>query len=257
MSADSVFRIVSLVPSITETLCDLGLQSSVVGCTSFCVHPKSLRHTAVSVGGTKDANYEKIMSLAPSHVLADVEENDGKLLEKLQKASVEVIVYFPVEVSDALDLVVDIAKRFGRNDEGNAWHTTACRELENCKMHTTTPLSYSYFIWREPWMVAGDKTFISKMLATVGFQNSFVTGELPRERYPEVAARDARLSNSEILMFSSEPFPFKQRHIDQFLYESGMKARTLKVDGQLLSWYGTRTLEGLRYIQQLRKELEC
>lgn len=246
-------RIVSLVPSITETLCTFGLQNEVVGCTSFCVEPMSLRHTSTSVGGTKDARFDDIVALKPTHVFADTEENSASLLRELEKIC-EVIEYFPKTVSESIEMVLDMGRLLMKSDFAEAWAAQANTKLQQIKKdldQTEKKATFSYFIWQNPWMVSGDKTYISRMLEIINLQNQIVTGERPEERYPVVEAIDARILNSDFLFFSSEPFPFKNRHIEAFRKESGFKGQALKIDGQLLSWYGTRTLEALNYLEQL------
>lgn len=268
-------RLVSLVPSITETLCAFGLQHEVVGCTSFCVHPPSLRRSAHAVGGTKDANLEAILALKPTHVFVNEEENPLELVRRLQEAAARdgflVHVSYPRRLADALALVEDLGEVLHFREAARTWREQCLETLGRLQARDAErrrrgheAVSYAYFIWRNPWMVAGNRTYISHLLAEAGFVNAFATSEEPRERYPVVTAADAPFSSSRLaLFFSSEPFPFLQRHVDEFLAArhdawpqhgtagDDASARARKVDGRLLSWYGVSTLAALSYLEDL------
>ena len=249
-------RIISLVPSLTETLCDLELQSFLVGRTKFCISPKSLHHSVPEIGGTKDPDIEKIVSLKPTHILMNSEENTEiirKLLREHLKLK-DVIFYesFPKNIYDSIAMVDDIAQLFNKQDIAAIWKNNVEQLLVQCKNNSTSTSSYAYFIWRDPWMTAGQNTYIAEMLKLIGFENVIQTGEQMHERYPTIEATDDRLLNAEYLFFSSEPFPFKQRHMDEFLALNKDLAnkKFMLVDGQLLSWYGTRSRQGLEYLLQ-------
>lgn len=255
-------RIVSLVPSLTETLCDFGLQNNIVGCTNYCVSPKSLRKTSTSIGGTKDPDLQKIISLSPTHILINEEENTLKIREELKENSkfknTHIIDSFPKNVEDAISLVIKLGNIFECNQYTQKWAQKAYSLLNECKKEENLKITYIYFIWRNPWMVAGNQTYISAMLNLVGFQNKVITTEDLVSRYPIIQESDSSLKNSQILFFSSEPYPFKKRHVEEFLKISNLKhAQYLMVDGQNLSWYGTKTLKGLNYLLSLKKQAFC
>lgn len=271
-------RLVSLVPSITETLCAFGLQKEVVGCTSFCSHPHSLRHTAASVGGTKDAQAIKILALKPTHVFVNEEENPPALIARLQEAAAQqgflLHVSYPRDVADAMTLVSDIGVLLEFQEAAQAWRakcTEALRTLrardDSRRQRAQEPLRYAYFIWRNPWMVAGNRTYISSLLGEAGFVNAFSTSDNPRERYPIVSPTEPPFDDARLaLFFSSEPFPFRKRHIEELqaarkvgfpredFFNPQCAELIRKVDGRLLSWYGVCTLAALSYLEELHRE---
>lgn len=249
-------RIISLVPSLTETLCDLNLQKNIVGRTKFCVSPKSLNRSVDEVGGTKDPDIEKIISLKPTHILMNSEENTEacrKLLRKHPKLK-DVFFYesFPKNIQDSIAMVEDFGKLFSKEKTVLAWKNKIDALLKQCESNKNKKF-YVYFIWRDPWMVAGQNTYIAQMLKLVGYENLIQTGNHMLERYPSIDPSDERLLQADCLLFSSEPFPFKQRHINEFLSlnKNLDNKKSLLVDGQLLSWYGTRSLKGLEYLLKL------
>ena len=251
-------RIISLVPSLTETLCDLELQENIVGRTKFCVSPKSLHRTVPEIGGTKDPDIEKIISLKPTHILMNSEENTTlcrKLLREHPKLK-DVIFYesFPKNIQDSITMVEDFGNLFSKKNLAMAWKNKIemllIQATQQRSANSNRVLYYVYFIWREPWMVAGQNTYIAEMLKLVGYENVIQTGEHMLERYPSLEPTDERLLQADTLFFSSEPFPFKQRHINEFLAlnKNLLNKKSILVDGQLLSWYGTRSLQGLEYL---------
>ncbi|MES2614993.1 MAG: helical backbone metal receptor [Bdellovibrionota bacterium] len=247
-------RIISLVPSLTETVCDLGLQENLVGRTKFCVSPKNLHLTVPEIGGTKDPDIEKIVALKPTHILMNVEENTKACRTQLRehKELQNVIFYdsFPKNIFDSIAMVEDIGRLFQKEQVTLEWKNKLQPLLDQCKKIKNRNKTYAYFIWRDPWMVAGQNTYISEMLKLIGFQNVIETGEHLLERYPSIDPLDDRFLSAEYLFFSSEPFPFKQRHIQEFLtLNRGLVFKKMVlVDGQLLSWYGTRSLQGVEYL---------
>lgn len=244
-------RIVSLVPSLTETVCDFGLQSELVGCTTFCVHPTNLRTSIPSIGGTKDASVEKIAELRPTHILVNTEENLPETIRALkQKTNAVVIETFPKTPQQSIQMVSELANVFCY--DATQWTIDCLNQIKKLKLLSQEKIFYLYFIWRNPWMVAGNQTYIASMLDLIGFQSKVETSENLAERYPVLQADDQRVYNSDVLLFSSEPYPFKQRHVDEFLSQANIKKPIQFVDGQMLSWFGTRTLAALRYVEELR-----
>lgn len=255
-------RIVSLVPSLTETLCRFGLIDSVVACTSFCVEPRELRSKVPSVGGTKDPRMEEIIALKPTHVVVNSEENTTKFIDQLNvekdKSGFEVLETFIEKPEDNFALVTLLGKTFDFSHEAKVWVDHQKNSLLDLRKNSKnlSPFLYSYFIWMNPWMVAGDRTYIASTLALVGGTNTISTSSNLDERYPAIEARDDRLSNANVLLFSSEPYPFKNRHIEEFRRQSELKQPMLKVDGQALSWYGSRFEQTLQYLGRLREEIQ-
>lgn len=255
-------RIVSLVPSLTETICHFGLQEHLVGCTHYCTEPKSLRKTVPAVGGTKDANLSHILQLKPTHIIVNLEENTSALIQELKRRSSEyrfkLIETFLEDPEDNFTLIQNLSEHFEFSVQGAEWierQRSALYALRET-MSLKPPFTFAYFIWMNPWMVAGNRTYISKCLSLIGGQNVIETGTEPTERYPIVEPSDAVIQNADWLLFSSEPFPFKNRHIEKYLTESGLNQPTMKVDGQALSWYGSRFEKTLLELESLRVILD-
>lgn len=271
-------RLVSLVPSVTETLCHFGLQGNVVGCTSFCTHPLSLRRTATAVGGTKDARVPDILALTPTHVFVNTEENPPGLVDELRRegASRGFFVHecFPRTPEEGVALVRELGAMLGFDDAARHWEE-ACeveREALAATVDGRATLRYVYFIWRDPWMVAGDRTYIARLLALAGLSNAVRTGDSMADRYPTIAPGDVVFDDpGTVLLFSSEPYAFKERHAREFVRarfavrggdakrevpKEREEPRWAKIDGRLLSWYGSTTLEALRYLTHLRASLD-
>lgn len=240
-------RTVSLVPSQTELLVDLGLKSQLVGITKFCVHPEYLRKEAVIVGGTKQINFKKIKALKPDIILCNKEENTLEMVLELQKiARVEVSDVNTFE--DALQLIKFYGELFDVRQEAKM--LTEKIELERTKFQKQTEnlskLKAAYFIWQNPYMVAANNTFINAMMEEAGFDNVFKL----RNRYPEIELESRDLQQAKIILLSSEPFPFKSNHIKQF-QELFPNKRVLIVDGEMFSWYGSRLSKCYDYFLQL------
>lgn len=255
-------RIVSLVPSLTETLCHFGLTEQIAGCTSFCTEPRLLRHTVPSVGGTKDARTDDIVKLKPTHIVVNREENTQALLKELKakaaKHGFEIVETFPETPADNFSLITSLGSIFGFSQAAGAWITRQKEELERLiqSMSGSNGFTFAYFIWMNPWMVAGSKTYISNTMALIQGNNSFSTGSELQERYPAVQTDDARLRDTEVMLFSSEPFPFRSRHIDEFRRQSEIFRPCLKVDGQALSWYGSRFAKTVTYLGRLHAQIQ-
>jgi len=252
-------RIVSLVPSLTESLCDLGLQKYIVGCTNYCISPKSLRKTSTAIGGTKDPNIQKIISLKPTHIVINEEENTSQIRKEIYEnehfKNCQIIDSFPKTAADSIALVKDLGNIFECQSIVEPWAKETEELLLKCKSEENNIIECIYFIWRNPWMVAGDKTYISEMLKLVGFQNLILTSNELNKRYPILNETDPILKTCKILFFSTEPYPFKKRHIDEYLQKANLEnVHYLIADGQNLSWYGTRTLNALSYLISLKQK---
>ena len=240
-------RIVSLVPSITELICDLGLQNNLVGCTKFCVHPKHLRDSAVMIGGTKKVNIERIKSLSPDLIFANKEENVQDDVEALRDVA-------PVWVSDiktwddSLSFIEECGIIFSR--ESKAGHIITILNA-NVRKIMTEECRAAYLIWKNPWMTVGGDTYIHSVIKKTGFTNVF--GH--KKRYPETDLKELKNIHPDIILLSSEPFPFKSDHVDQ-LSQYLPKAIILLVDGEYFSWYGSRQMHLSDYADQLRCQLK-
>ncbi len=245
-------RIVSLVPSQTELLVDLGLENSIVGVTKFCVHPTNLRKQKKIVGGTKQVHYDKIRALKPDIILCNKEENTKEMVEVLTKIA-------PVHVSDIYTIAdtITLMKQYGilftvekKATEIVTQLTQVVADFKN-EISDVAPVKVAYFIWRNPWMVAGDNTIINHLLSLNKFDNVF--GRLLR--YPEVDIEtlDA-LYNPDFIFLSSEPYPFKEIHIAE-LKKVLPNVKIILVDGEYFSWYGTRLLGAFEYFKNLHNQL--
>lgn len=233
--ADPPQRIVSLVPSQTELLYSLGLGDRVVGITKFCIHPEEWYRSKTRIGGTKKLNLDKIRALEPDLIIGNKEENERSDIEALQKD-------FPVWMSDIHD--VDEALSMMRK-VGDITRTlpTALDLIEQIQEKRTKlsgigkGKSALYFIWKDPYMVAASNTYIDALLTEMGFANA-----IKSERYPELTKETIQKINPDLILLSSEPYPFKETHMYEF--QAMCKNAKIKiVDGEYYSWYGSRMLE--------------
>lgn len=235
-------RIVSLVPSQTELLFDLGLGNQVVGITKFCIHPADEVAKITHVGGTKNCRLEIIASLQPDLIIANKEENTQSDIETLQNQ-------FPVYVSDittlsdAYRMIEDIGKITFK--EAEAQHIQQQISTSLAAIQLLEKKSALYFIWRKPWMTVGADTFIHHMMNELGFINLVAD----KKRYPELSLEEIQSINPAYILLSSEPFPFKQRHIDE-LQAICPTAQIKLVDGEIFSWYGSRLLHAASYYKK-------
>ena len=245
-------RIISLVPSQTELLYDLGLEDSIVGITKFCVHPFHLKSTKEIVGGTKDIKLEKIKALQPDIILCNKEENTKVIVETCEKVCV-VHVSDIATIDDCLALINQYGKIFNKRTEALKISNKIQFNLNDFKSFIKDKpiLKAAYFIWRNPWMVAGKGTFINHLLELNNFKNIYEN----LERYPEVELKKIRLQGDpELVLLSSEPYPFKDEHA----FEIGRvshHAKTVFVDGEYFSWYGSRLIKAFDYFKILRSRL--
>ncbi|MEP2934875.1 MAG: helical backbone metal receptor [Gilvibacter sp.] len=243
-------RIISLVPSQTELLIDLGLDERVVGVTKFCVHPYELRAQKTVVGGTKQVNLDKIKGLNPDLIIANKEENTKEMVAQLQKVA-------PVWVSDVNTLedsyrlieqfgvICDVTKAAERLVSQIKSKQRAFEDI----MKDVSIVKTIYFIWNEPMMGAGSPTFIDQLLRLNKFENLL---DDPPGRYPKVSTNT--IKEAEMLLLSSEPFPFKATHVVDF--NKTYKKPCVAVDGEYFSWYGSRLLKAFDYFEKLQRSLD-
>jgi ABC-type Fe3+-hydroxamate transport system substrate-binding protein len=245
-------RIVSLVPSQTELLVDLGLEDSIVGITKFCVHPTHLRKEKRIVGGTKQVHYDRISALQPDVILCNKEENTKEIVEALEKiAPVHVSDIFTID--DTITLMTQYGELFSVEDKALEITTQLLKLVSDfkCEIKEIIPIKVTYFIWRNPWMVSGNNTIIHHLLTLNKFENVF--GDIPR--YPEVDIEALKNSHeADVIFLSSEPYPFKEKHIIE-LKEKLPNAKIVLVDGEYFSWYGTRLLGAFEYFKDLHSKL--
>jgi ABC-type Fe3+-hydroxamate transport system substrate-binding protein len=234
-------RIISLVPSQTELLVDLGLEEKIVGITKFCVHPPHLRKSKTIVGGTKDYRFEVIDALKPDLIIGNKEENDRSGIEKLAEK-------YPVWMSD----IVDLQDTFRMiSDLGKITNTKpkASEIISKIEDSFTRPFPKKgtcvYLIWENPMMAAGKNTFIDSMLSLVSFENLVKTF-----RYPEISEDVLTSLSPDFVLLSSEPFPFKEKHVLK-IQKLLPNAKVKLVDGELFSWYGSRLVQAAAYFKRL------
>jgi len=241
-------RIVSLVPSQTELLYDLGLENEVVGITKFCVHPESWFRLKTRVGGTKTVDLDKVLALKPDLVLANKEENTRIQIEQLAQE-------FPLWVSDvqnlsdACSMIDTVGQLTGKQAPAKQMVEDIKRRFQQLSILKPSP-RVLYLIWQNPWMAAASDTFIDDMLQQMGCINALAT----QSRYPQLSDAELVAANPDWLMLSSEPYPFKEKHLAR-LQSLLPDARISLVDGELFSWYGSRLLQTPAYLQQLINEV--
>ena len=243
-------RIISLVPSITELLFDLGLDEEIIGITDFCIHPKEKISGKKKIGGTKKLNIEKIVSLQPDLIIGNKEENEKQQIEELQK-------HFPVWVSDikeldeALAMIHETGKITGREQKAVEINNKIEKEFHSLSNETSGARKRTilYFIWKKPFMVAGKNTFIDHLLQLCSLENL-----ANQSRYPEMDAGQIKKPDPEFIFLSSEPFPFSEKHIAEFKTICPNSAIVL-VDGEMFSWYGSRLQHSPSYFRKLLAKL--
>ncbi len=239
-------RIVCLVPSLTELLCELGLAGLIVGRTGYCIHPAHVVKRIAKVGGTKQVNLEKIRRLAPSHLIVNIDENERPTVEALAEFVPHVVVTHPQAPLDNLALYRFFGALFGARARALALcqaFETAWSRIPAVGLPVRPVL---YLIWRDPWMTVAPDTYIGNMLACIGWHQLPVDAPA---RYPKIDLESLG-GRADIVLLSSEPYRFTQadRHDVQSILP-GCDVRL--VDGEMLSWYGSRAIAGLDYLAQL------
>lgn len=237
-------RIISIVPSQTELLYELGLEKQVVGITRFCVHPPHWLKEKKKVGGTKNVNFKRLDSLSPNLIIANKEENDKDTVLALQKK-------YPVYTSniqtieDAIQMIYDIGRLTNTAMRAEKINANIRNNLKHVSENKTPQVDTLYFIWKDPYMVAGSDTFIHQMMRYACCKNI-----ITQERYPTLTEAEIISLNPQRILLSSEPYPFGQKEIDEFrilLPDAEIKL----VDGEMFSWYGSRIQYALPYLNQL------
>ncbi|HET6227024.1 MAG TPA: helical backbone metal receptor [Bacteroidia bacterium] len=253
---DAPKRIISLVPSQTELLYDLGLRDEVVGVTKFCVHPNEWYRNKTRVGGTKQYDFEKIKILQPDLIIGNKEENEQEQIEALMSL-------YPVwmsdiyTLSDSIQMISQIGELVNKKAEATMMVSrikSAFEVFYNFRASTALKqLKVAYFIWRMPYMVAASHTFIHHLLEQCGFKNVFAGDAF--QRYPEITAQQLAQANPDVILLSSEPYPFKEKHVAEF-QTICKHAKIVTVDGELFSWYGSRLLHAPDYFKGLIESLQ-
>lgn len=245
-------RIISIVPSQSELLWDLGLQNELVGITKFCVHPDTMYRTIARVGGTKELDLDSIRRLAPDLIIANKEENEQEQIEALGKQ-------YPVWISDiqtledALDMIARVGELTNRKSKADQMVAAITKRhkafVHFTALHIKSEKKVAYLIWKKPYMAAGKNTFIDNLLKGCSMKNIFSSEE---SRYPEVTSQMMAERKPDLVLLSSEPYPFREKHVDE-LKTALPDAKILLVDGEMFSWYGSRLLQSFDYLEDLMR----
>lgn len=245
-------RIVSLVPSLTELVCELGLADRLVGRTGFCIHPRETLRAIPKVGGTKDVRMDALRELAPTHVIVNIDENRRETFDELSACVPNIIVTHPCRPEDNFALYRLFGGVFGCADRAARLGDELAAALAHAAALAATlpPERVLYLIWRAPWMTIARDTYISATLRAVGWET---VPEDAAQRYPEVDWAAIGRSDVARVLLSTEPYRFRERHLAEVERLAG-KPATL-IDGEMTSWYGSRAAPGLRYLTGLRTRL--
>lgn len=244
-------RIVSVVPSQTELLFDLGLDKEIIGLTKFCIHPIEKFAERTKVGGTKKLNIDLIKDLKPDLIIGNKEENTQSDIEELAE-------FFPVWMSDiftledAMKTINEIGALVDRSPEAsylNHLISAGFNDLKTLALQNGIDKKVAYLIWRKPYMLAGRNTFINDVLIANGMNNV-----IDAERYPEITLQMLQMLNPQLILLSSEPYPFKEQHIEE-IQQALPEAKIMLVDGEMFSWYGSRLVKAVQYFFEFQKEL--
>jgi len=241
-------RIISLVPSLTELLIDLGLEYAIIGITKFCIHPVRLKETKIIVGGTKSINIDKIKALQPDIILCNKEENSKEIVQSCEKvAPTHVSDIFTID--DNLELIKQYGQLFSVENKASEIVQKINSEFTNFKefIKNKEVKKVVYFIWKDPWMAAGNNTFINHLLQLNKFDNIYQH----KERYPIIDLEEMKLNTQlDFILLSSEPYPFKEENILE-IEKHTHKAKAILVDGEMFSWTGSRLLKAFEYFKTL------
>lgn len=234
--------IISLVPSITETLFDFGLTADeVIGRTKFCIHPSDLVKNVEVIGGTKNLNIEKIRSLKPDLIIANKEENEKLQVQELMK-DFKVWVTDIETLEDNQKFISELGTILNKENLALDFNQKIAAVFTDFKIYE--PKKVAYLIWKNPYMTVGSDTFINEVLEKLGFENLFKN----RKRYPEVSLEE--LKDADLIFLSSEPFPFQQKHTDELQLELPNN-KIILVDGEAFSWFGTHLMKVDEYLKEL------
>lgn len=246
MNSESL-KIISLVPSQSELLWDLGIREELIGITKFCIHPDEMFRSVTRIGGTKNLNIELIRELKPDLIIANKEENERDQIELLQK-EFKVHVTEIYTLDDSFKMIGTIGTLVGKKMKA----LELIAEIEKAfstLVKPTNPKRVLYLIWNDPYMAAGKNTIIDDLLMHAGFENC-----LDISRYPVLSLKDIETLNPELIFLSSEPFPFSEKHFEAF--KSLGKPKPMVVDGEMFSWYGSRLKSAPAYFKTLIEAIE-
>ena len=243
-------KIISLVPSITELLVDLGLEDQLVGVTKYCVHPKDIRSKKENIGGTKTLNIDLIKSLEADLIIANKEENQKEQIETLMKSE-PVWVTDIRSIEDNWDFILETGQRCNKTEEANTLVNISKQEWTHVK-DLFSGKTALYFIWRKPYMTIGENTFINNILTYIGFTS--VSANL-EGNYPEISPEWISDQQIDFILLSSEPYAFKEKHKTEFASFNAL-ANIQLIDGEMCSWYGSRMLKAPAYFKAFFDSIE-
>ena len=255
--ADADARIVSLVPSLTELLFALGLGAQVVGRTGFCIHPRDEVRRVAKVGGTKDVALDKVLALAPTHLIVNIDENRRETFDALAARVAHVIVTHPLAPDDNLQLYRMFGAIFGRQAAAGALAAryVGAREALRAAIGAVPEQKVLYLIWRKPWYTVARSTYVSAMLALARWQT---VPAVSAPRYPTLADDAPAWREADRILLSTEPYAFKQKDASALaatLAGRGSPVPVTLIDGEMTSWYGARAIAGLHYLARVRHDL--
>ncbi len=245
-------RIISIVPSQTELLFDLGLDNEVIGITKFCIHPIEKFAAKTKIGGTKKLLIEKIRDLKPDLIIGNKEENTQNEIEFLMQ---ELPVWMSDinNLDDAVASITQIGELVNREPEAaylNHLINIGFKDLQNLALIKGIDQSVAYLIWKDPYMCAGKSTFIDDVLRRIGLNNI-----IKCNRYPEVTIPELQKYNPNLIFLSSEPYPFNKNHIED-IKQALPNSKVILVDGEMFSWYGSRLVKAIGYLFELQNILQ-
>ena len=249
-------RIASLVPSLTELLFDLGLEESIVARTGFCVHPRDKVRRVQKVGGTKDVDVEKLLGTKPTHLVVNIDENRKDTVAALGARIQHIVVTHPLVPDDNLVIYREFGRLFNCADGARSLEREfqAARSDLVEKIGDLRKLKVLYLIWKDPWFAVSRDTYVSALLALANLETVPASADV---RYPALAATHSAWQEADCILLSSEPFAFRQQHADALSHSLQPPKPVMLVDGELMSWYGSRAIEGLRYLPGLRSQVEA
>ena len=251
--ADSNARIVSLVPSITELLFDLGLGTQVVARTGFCIHPRDAVRSVPKVGGTKDVKLDALRALNPTHVIVNIDENDHSTFQQIRQFTPHIIVTHPNAPDDNIALYRLLGGIFDAQERAEQLAIELQQQLGRCRAIQWSRESVLYLIWKKPWMTVASDTYIARTLSCVGWHvTTSEGGWAGAARYPTVPDLETAARAVDRILLSSEPFMFRQPDVDEL--RARLPTPVDLIDGEMTSWYGSRAIRGLQYLRTMRGE---
>jgi iron complex transport system substrate-binding protein len=242
-------RIVSLVPSTTETLYHLGVQEKLVGVTRYCVHPQEARSNQVVIGGTKQLMWEKFDSLKADLVIGNKEENTKEIFEFLSDKKVPYYVAFPQSIDEAIQDISNLGQLFNSSVTDSI--ISSIKDNRAASSCPNKHFSFAYLIWRNPWMTINSHTFIAQMLREVGGINVY---QDHKTRYPTITLDDLKEKSPDVVFLSSEPYPFGPEHLLE-IQTSGVRSSIIEINGEYSSWHGVRMRDAFPYLREIRERI--